>query len=181
MIRILSALALIFVQSVALKAQEVPPPRTSPVAIAACRYKDSYLKIVYGQPQRRGREVFGKLVPFGQVWRTGANEATEMTLTKDIFVNGKLLMAGTYSLYSIPEAEKWTIIFNRELGMSGAYNYNQKTDALRIEVPVQMIAAPVVYEPFTILIDQRNNKADVLLLWDTTKISFAVDFIEPKP
>src|SRR6516164_3013766 len=90
--------------------------RTSLMAVASILYKDSYFKIVYSQPQKRGREIFGKLVPFGQVWRTGANEATELTATADINVNGVLLKAGTYSLFSIPEKDKWTIVINRDLG-----------------------------------------------------------------
>src|SRR5687768_18563161 len=86
-------------------AQDAPPLRPSPTAITAVRYKDSYIKITYCQPRKRGREIFGKLVPFGEVWRTGANEATEITLTKDIFIKGTLVLAGTYSLFTIPGKE----------------------------------------------------------------------------
>lgn len=161
--------------------QESVPTRPSPLAIASCRYKDSYLKITYSQPHKRGREVFGTLVPFGEVWRTGANEATEITLTKDIFINGQLLAAGTYSLFTIPDREKWTVILNKDVGLWGSYNYNSQMDVLRFDVPPQPIAPPVVYEPFSIQIDQRHNKADIVLMWDQTKISFPVDFIEPKP
>jgi len=160
-------------------AQEAIAPRPSPLTVLTARYKDTYLKIVYSQPHKRGREVFGQLVPFGQVWRTGANEATEITITKDIFIKGQLLTAGTYSLFTIPEKEKWTIILNKDLGMWGSYNYNPKMDVFRFEVPVQSVTN-VVYEPFTILIDQKNNKAEISLLWDKTKVSFPVDFIEPK-
>src|SRR5687767_10078205 len=75
--------------------QEAIQSRPSPLAISAIRYKDAYIKITYSQPQKRGREIFGKLVPFDQVWRTGANEATELTTTKNIQLNGTLLKAGT--------------------------------------------------------------------------------------
>jgi Protein of unknown function (DUF2911) len=159
--------------------QESIPPRPSPLAIVICRYKDSYLKITYSQPHKRGRDIFGTLVPFGEVWRTGANEATEITLSKDIFINGQLLAAGTYSLFTIPEKEKWTVVLNKDLGLWGSYNYNSKMDVLRFEAPVQ--SAAVIYEPFTIQINQRNNKADIELLWDRIKVSFPIDFIEPKP
>lgn len=162
-------------------AQEAVPARPSPLAIASCRYKDTYLKIVYSQPHKKGREIFGKLVPFGQVWRTGANEATEITISRDVFFNRELLPAGTYTLFTIPGEDKWTIIFNKDLGQWGSYNYNDKSDALRLEVPSQKIPAPAVYEAFTIQIDQRNNKADLILLWDTTRVTLAIDFIEPKP
>lgn len=153
-------------------------PRPSPLAIASCRYKDTYLKITYSQPHKRGREIFGNLIPYGQVWRTGANEATEIVTTKDIEINGILLKAGLYSLFSIPEKERWTIIFNNDLGLWGAYNYNSKADALRLEVPTEI--PDDVYETFTISIDQKNDKADLLLLWDKTQVRLSLKFIEPK-
>lgn len=163
-----------------LLAQDVPPSRPSPTAITAARYKDTYVKITYCQPQKRGREVFGKLVPFGEVWRTGANEATEITLTRDLFINGTLLPAGTYSLFTIPALDKWIVIINKDLGLWGAYNYNIKQDVLRFSVPVVQLG-PEVFESFTIQFDQRNSVADLLLLWDKTKISIPIQFIEPKP
>jgi len=161
--------------------QEALPARPSPLAIAACQYKGTYVKIVYSQPHKRGREIFGNLVPFDQVWRTGANEATEITMTRDVFVNNQLISAGTYSLFTIPGKEKWIIILNKDLGLWGSYNYNVQMDLVRFEVPAQTIPAPVVFEPFTIQIDQRNNVADVTILWDKTKVSFPLAFIEPKP
>jgi hypothetical protein len=154
-------------------------PRPSPLAMATARYKDTYLKIVYGQPHKRGREIFGKTVPFGQVWRTGANESSEITVTKDILISNQLLKAGTYSIYSIPEKNKWTIIINSDVGMWGSYNYNILQDVLRFEAPVETLN-DVVYEPFTILIDQQTDKATISLLWDKTKVTFPIQFQEPK-
>jgi hypothetical protein len=164
-----------------LSAQDIPPVRPSPTAIASVRYKDTYVKITYCQPRKRGRDVFGKLVPYGEVWRTGANEATEITLTKDLLVKGTLLLAGTYSLFTIPGKETWTIIFNKELGLWGSYNYNIKSDVLRFEIPVQQTNENEIVEAFTIQFDPRNSVADLLLLWDKTKISIPIQFIEPKP
>ena len=159
--------------------QEAIKPRTSPLSIASSRYKDTYFKIVYSQPFKRGREIFDKVVPYGQVWRTGANEATEITVTKDIMVNGTPLKAGTYSLFTIPEKDNWTIIINSELGLWGSYNYNSKLDVLRFQVPAQSLK-DVVYEPFTINIEQKNDKAEVMLMWDKVKVSFPIQFIEIK-
>jgi hypothetical protein len=164
-----------------LFAQEALQHRPSPLAIASYKYKDSYLKIVYSQPSKNGRDIFGKLVPYEQVWRTGANEATEITITKEVFVAGQLLPAGTYSMFTIPFADNWIIIFNRDLGQWGSYNYNEKSDVLRVVAPVTPVENNVVYEPFTIKIDQHNNKAFILFLWDRTQASLPVDFIEPKP
>lgn len=156
-------------------AQETNLVRPSPIGIAAAKSKETYLKITYGQPQKRGREIFGNLIPYGQVWRTGANEATEITVTKDILFNGIILKAGTYSLFTIPQKDTWTIIINSEVGLWGSYNYNQKLDVFRFDVPVKISEKP--FEAFTISIDQRNELADLLILWDSTKILIPIKFI----
>ncbi len=156
-------------------AQEAIQQRPSPSAIASLHYKDQYVKITYSQPHKRDREIFGKLVPYGEVWRTGANEATEITLTKDLQLNNKLLKAGTYSIFTIPEKEKWTIIINRDLGMWGAYNYDSKMDVMRFEVPVKF--SDKIYEPFTITFDQHNDLANLLMIWDTVQVSIPIKFI----
>jgi len=161
-------------------AQEAVKPRPSPLTIASSRYKDSYIKVIYSQPHKLGREIFGKLVPYGEVWRTGANEATEITFTKDIMINSTLMKAGTYSLFTVPEKDNWTIILNSELGLWGSYNYNSKLDVLRFQVSTRSLGE-VVYEPFTITIDQRNDKAEINLMWDNVKVSFPIQFIEIKP
>jgi len=158
-----------------LKAQEILKLRPSPLAISSVRYKDNYIKITYSQPQRKGREIFGELVPFGAVWRTGANEATEITTTRDILIDSILLKAGTYSIFTIPEKDKWTIIINADTGMWGAYNYNAEKDVFRFDVPVQ--STDEIYEPFTIILDHRNDLADLLMIWDKTKVSLPVKFI----
>jgi hypothetical protein len=111
------------------------------------------------------------------VWRTGANEATEITITKNIQVNGTLLLAGTYSLFTIPEEKEWTIIINQDVGLWGSYNYNEAQDVMRFKVPVGQTPGNVVYEPFTIQIEQRNDVADLLILWDKTRISIPIKFI----
>lgn len=156
--------------------QEALKPRSSPLSVATARSKATYVKIIYSQPHKRNREIFGSLVPFGQVWRTGANEATELTTTKDILINNILLKAGTYSLFTIPEKDKWTIIINADLGLWGSYNYNAKQDVFRFTVPVQS-TGDVVFEPFTILFDQRTDVADLLIMWDKTKVSIPIKFI----
>ena len=162
-----------------LFAQETKP-RLSPLAMSTARYKDAYLKITYSQPSKNGKEIFGSLVPFGEIWKTGDNEATEVTITRDVLINGIILKAGTYSIFSIPNTGSWTIVINGDLGLWGSYNYNQKTDVLRFDVPAQPLTG-VVYESFTITVDQKNDKAEIALLWDKTKVSFNVQFNEPKP
>jgi len=173
-----SLLLLLFLPWLA-EAQEAIKPRPSPLAIASARYKDTYLKITYGQPHKRERVIFGNVVPYGQVWRTGANEATEITITRDILINNKPLKAGSYSLFTIPEKDSWTIIINSDLGLWGAYNYNLKMDVMRFTVPSQLIQS-VVYEAFTISIDQKNDKADIILAWDSVQVRIPIQFNEPK-
>jgi hypothetical protein len=160
-------------------AQQAVAPRLSPLAIASLKYKDTYIKITYSQPHKRGREVFGHLVPYNEVWRTGANEATEITLTRDASIGGNLISAGTYSIFSIPGPEKWTIIINQEKGLWGSYNYNAKLDVVRFDIPTTD-TGNVVYEAFNIHVEQRNNVADLLLLWDKTKIVIPIQLLEPK-
>jgi hypothetical protein len=168
-------LALLLLASSLSFAQEAFKPRPSPLSVSTMRYKDAYVKLVYSQPQKRGREVFGKLVPYGQVWRLGANEATEITLTKDMMVNNQPLKAGTYSMFAIPEKEKWTIILNSDVGLWGAYNYAQVLDVMRFEVPVTQ--NNVNFEAFTMTFDQKNDLAELLIMWDTIKISVPFKFI----
>lgn len=162
--------------SFAAMAQEAVVQRPSPLAMATMKFNDTYVKITYSQPHKKGRDIFGGLVPFGQVWRTGANEATEITLTENLLVHEDTLKAGTYSVFTIPEKEQWTIIFNKNLGQWGSYNYVEKADALRVKAPVAKLKN-VVYEPFTISFDQKNDKADLLMLWDETKVKVPLKFV----
>lgn len=157
-------------------AQDAIKHRPSPMSAIAMKYKDSYIKITYSQPHKNNRVIFGSLVPYGQVWRTGANEATEMTMTKDIQINGTLLKAGTYSMFSIPEKDHWSIIINSEVGLWGSYNYNSKFDVMRFDVPVQSLSG-LIYEPFTMTFDQKNEMANLLIMWDNVRVSIPVKFI----
>jgi hypothetical protein len=154
--------------------------RPSPLAMTTVRYKDTYVKITYSRPTKKGRAIFGHLVPYGQVWRTGANEATEWTTTRDIEINGQLLPAGTYSFFTIPQPERWMIIFNSDLGQWGSYNYNPKLDVLRLDVPVQQLKDES-FERFTIEAKPRNDQADIRLAWDQVSILLQLQFKEPKP
>lgn len=163
----------------AVTGQEALSPKLSPAAIVTARYKDTYLKITYSQPHKRGREIFGTVVPFGKVWRTGANEATEITITRDIFLNAVLLKAGTYSIFTIPDRIKWTIIINSEVGLWGDYNYNPKLDVMRFDVPVETLTE--TYEPFTIHVEQNNDRAEITMMWEKTKVTIPVRFLEEQP
>ncbi|MEO5979216.1 MAG: DUF2911 domain-containing protein [Chryseolinea sp.] len=174
--KLLLPLSLFVLISLSASSQGNPDNRPSPLAVETMRYKDAYVKITYSQPDKRGREIFGDLIPYGKVWRTGANEATEITTTKNITLRGFLLKAGTYSIFTIPNKDKWTIIINNELGLIGSYNYNSKLDYLRFDVVPQSIPNEV-YEKFRIQFIQRNESADLLLLWDKVKVVVPVKFL----
>jgi len=163
--------------SIAVSAQEAIKPRKSPLAIVTMKYENTYVKVTYGQPHKRGRKIFGGLEKFGEVWRTGANEATEMTITNDIIIQSDTLQAGTYSLFTIPQKTEWTIIINKQLGQWGAYNYHEPSDVLRVNVPVVKIEE-VIFEPFTISFEQKNNIADMQLMWDDVKVVIPIRFID---
>jgi len=175
--RVLFGTICILLFSTVLFGQTPVKPKPSPLAIAKMKYKDAYVKVVYSQPHKNGRKIFGELVPYNKVWRTGANEATEITLTDTILVAGDTLNAGTYSIFTIPQKDKWTVIFNNELGQWGAYNYLEKSDELRIEVPTEKIENEI-WEPFTISFDQQNEKAYMLMMWDRTRIKVPIEFLD---
>jgi len=158
-----------------VKSQELLKLRPSPLAIASARYQDHYVKVVYSQPQKKKRKIFGGLVPYGEVWRTGANEATEITTAKDIQVHDIILKAGTYSIFTIPHEDKWTIIINADVGLWGAYNYNPQKDVWRFDVPVQI--SEKIYDAFTITFDERNEVANLLMMWDNVRVSIPIKFL----
>jgi len=157
-------------------AQEALLPRLSPLEIVTVKYESTYIKVTYGRPHKKGREIFGDLVPYGEIWRTGANEATEITFTKSVLINKKRLKAGTYTIFTIPEKNKWKVLFNTDLGQWGAYNYNPDKNVLTIVADA--IQTEVIYEPFTIEFQIQDDKTNLLMMWDKTKASFTINFLD---
>ncbi len=156
-------------------AQEALKPRPSPLEMVTLKYEDVYVKITYCRPHKRGRKIFGDLLPFGEVWRTGANEATEITITGSVKLDGQTIKPGTYTLFTIPDKDHWTIILNSELGQWGAYNYNPKLDIVNFKVPVSTTSE--IFEPFTIAFEQKAQSAVLVLMWDQTKVSIPIEFM----
>ena len=109
--------------------------KASPAKTAEGMVGDAKITINYSSPAVKGRTVWGDLVPLGEVWRAGANEATTFTTTKDIMVQGKKLPAGTYSFFVIPGESSSTLIFNKTVKQWGAFDYDKAQDALRVDVP----------------------------------------------
>ncbi|HEY0610451.1 MAG TPA: DUF2911 domain-containing protein [Chitinophaga sp.] len=131
------------------------------------------VKISYGQPSKKGRVIFGQLEPYGKVWRTGANEATEITFAKDGTFGGKPVKAGTYTLFTIPGEKEWSVILNSELKQWGAYKYNEikGKDVLQVKAPATTISgAPV--EKLTITFPENK----FVLEWDQTRVEVPMKF-----
>ncbi len=125
-------------------------------------------EVVYCRPSARGRKMVGGKDPYGQVWRTGANQATIISFNKDVLIEGKSLSAGKYALFTIPGEDEWVVIFNKESDQWGAYNYNQSEDALRVTVKPQTVNDYV--ETFTII----PEKDKLGLTWENFYVAFSV-------
>jgi len=148
--------------------QQLPNPRMSPTMISSMNVDGAYIKVVYGMPQKRDREVFGALVPYNRVWRTGADEATEITFTKDMIFGGVEVPAGHYSLFTIPTETDWTIILSNGLGLWGT-RYNEELDFLRFTAPSHKLNE--VWEGFRILLVNTDDKLTLEMKWDQTGVT----------
>jgi hypothetical protein len=155
-----------------------PQVRFSPTMIANLLSEEKgYVKLTYGQPFKKGRKIFGNLVPFSGLWRLGANEATEITVSKDFEVGSKKMKAGTYTLFATPNETKWTIYFNKKLGQWGTFEYQELDNVLVTEIEVQQNTD--VYEGFTIeLRELSSNEITVYFLWDDVKAVMPIKLIE---
>ena len=132
------------------------------------------IRIFYNRPFKKGREIFGGLVPFGKVWRTGANEATVFETNKDLIIKGKTLKAGKYSLWSIPDKQSWRVIFNSEYGQwginfDGEANRNSQNDVLAVDAPV--LIQEKEFEQFTISVEKGGEEQELIFIWDKTLVS----------
>lgn len=151
----------------------------SPEGEAVFTKEDLTVKVFYNRPYKKGREIFGSLVPYDKVWRTGANEATTFETNRDLTIEGKTLKAGKYSLWTIPRPDSWTIIFNSEYGQWGI---NSKAEANRdpardvLKVDVLAVEQSQVFEQFTISFNKTGEDAEMVLIWDKTLVSLPFSF-----
>ena len=143
---------------------------------ANVEFTDGDLKVnlFYNSPSKKGREIFGGLVPYKKVWRTGANEPTTFETNKDLNFGGKTLKAGLYSLWVMPDEQNWTVYFNAEVpswgvDFNGQANRNPKTDALVVQAPV--VIQEKVIEQFTISVEKTAEEMELVFLWDQTLVS----------
>lgn len=134
---------------------------------------DVHISVFYNGPYKKGRKIFGDLVPYETIWRTGANEATVFETNKNLIVKGQPLKAGKYTLWTIPGELSWKIIFNSETGQwgvnfNGEANRNAAKDVLTVEVPA--LIQDKEFEQFTISIEQVGEDLELILLWDKTVV-----------
>ena len=155
---------------------QIEMPQASPSATLETTVGLTDVAIDYSRPglKGRGKKIFGDLVPYGEVWRTGANESTKVTFEDDVKIAGQALPAGTYALYTIPGKDEWTVIFSNNTELWGDSGYNPEDDALRVQVTPTTIPYPV--ETFTIdFSDYTKNSADLSISWDNTMVSVPVE------
>lgn len=154
-------------------AQQDKSKRPSPPANAQCSFSNGKtIKVDYSSPRAKGRKIFGDLVPFGKVWRTGANEATSFVTDTNLTAGGKEIPAGNYTIFTVPNPDKWTLIVNKKTGEWGIpYKYESDEQA-RIDMTVSKTSAPV--ENFTIAFDQKGDTCTMRLEWENTRAQ--VDF-----
>jgi hypothetical protein len=171
----LSLFVLSLVFSTTSSAQDFSGLDKSPMDMASfpSSYKvsDKAVRIVYGRPQLKGRSL-GDLAPAGKVWRTGANEAPEITFYNDVTFGGQSVKAGTYSLFTIPGEKEWTVILNKNLNQWGAYSYDEAADVARTSVPAS--SAGDSLDAFSIAFTEVAGGAHMVMGWGNTRVEVPV-------
>jgi hypothetical protein len=149
--------------------------RPSPPASAECKFPDGKtIKVDYSSPRAKGRRIFGAasekaLVPYGEIWRTGANDATTFVTDTNVTVGGKTVPAGSYTIFTIPNADKWTLIINKKTAEWGIPYKYEADELARVDMQVSKTPAPV--ENFTIAFDQAGSKCTLRVEWENTRAS----------
>ena len=143
--------------------------KPSPPASASCDLGGKSIKTNYSSPRMKGRKIYGELVPFGEVWRTGANEATTFVTSGDIVVGGKTVPAGSYTIFTVPAADKWTLIINKKTGEWGIPYKYESDELARVDMKVSKLPAPV--ENFKISYEKSSSGCTLQIDWESTRAS----------
>lgn len=169
----LIALALASTFAFSLNAQ-IETPQPSPIGEVEQKIGLTEIEIEYSRPGKKGREIFGKLVPYGKMWRTGANASTKFETSDDIKINGKELKKGKYALYTIPGENEWTIIFHKNLKHWGIGDYKEEEDALRITAKATKIDATI--ETLTFEFGHfTTSGGKLMLMWENTVVTMDIE------
>jgi Protein of unknown function (DUF2911) len=168
-----STLLLFLAAAMTVQAQQDKSKRPSPPATATFDLGGGKsVTIEYSSPRAKGRKIYGDVVPLGQVWRTGANEATTFVTTADLSVGGKAVPAGSYTLFTIPNQDKWTLIISKKTGEWGTDYPGESNDLARVDMKVSALSAPI--ENFTISFEKAGSGANLNLDWEKTRASVAI-------
>ncbi len=158
--------------------------RHSKVGLSNYKKDEHYLKVTYGRPNLKSiyDNPFGNRIKYKKIWRLGDDEATELTVTKKVFIGEHELSPGTYSVFCIPDSTHWTIILNKNVGLWGTYKYRKSSDLFRIELPIYKSPKPI--HSFTIYFEESSSSerdgADMLILWSRTAVRLPIYFEERK-
>jgi hypothetical protein len=167
------SVVLIFILSLTATGQEFRPPRPSPDATVSQNVGITTITIDYSSPGVKGRKIWGDLVPYGKIWRTGANEVTSITFSNPVKVNGNELPAGTYGIHTIPGENEWEIIFSKDTKVDDPMTYDEKKDALHIKVKPE--SNPFTERMAFTFTDMTDNSANVNLIWENLKVPFKIE------
>src|SRR5579863_772458 len=152
------------------RAQQDKSKRPSPPAAADCKFHDGKtVHVDYSSPRMKGRKIFGELVPYGKVWRAGANEATTFVTDTNLTVGGTSVPAGTYTIFTVPNADKWQLVISKKTGEWGTAYPGPGEDLARIDMKVSKLPSPL--ENFTIAFDQSGSACTLRMDWETTRAS----------
>ena len=165
-------LALLFLNPATAQDRGNDEARASPNAAVSQTIGTTEVRITYGRPSVNDREIFGGLVPLNEVWRTGANEATTITFSSDVMIEGESLSAGTYSLFTIPGTDSWTLIFNSEANIWGT-NYDESNNVLQVEVEPEMTSSAEEMMTFTFE-NVTDTSGTCVLEWADMRVPFEI-------
>ena len=175
---IAGTLCLVFLVSLNNFSQDVKTPRPSPNAVVSQTVGITEITIDYSSPGVKGRTIWGELVPFDEIWRTGANEVTSISFSEPVKISGKELSAGTYGIHTIPRKDEWDIIFSGDTEVKGNSTFDEKKEVLRVKVkPGETTFKERMIFAFT---NTTDNSTTVNLMWDKLKVSFDVETNTPE-
>lgn len=165
-------ISLVFV-SFQIKGQEIDFPSFSPKGNISQTVGNTLIEIEYERPSVRKRQIFGELVPWNKVWRTGAGNCTKIKFDKDVKIGGQIVSAGNYSIFTIPNIDEWLVIINKDTSLYGSYNYDFKKDVARFVVTPSKSSR--FYETLNFDIELNQHNAKVYISWANTQISFDIE------
>ena len=173
-LKILLMMTLIFSSIIQLKAQTINTPPPSPTQTIKQQFALSEIELTYSRPGVKGRKIIGDLVPYNEIWRTGANASTKIKFGEDVKIAGNIVPKGEYALYTIPGKEEWTVILSKNTTLWGSTGYKESEDLLRIKV--KPMTSPMMMETFTMqFVNIKPQSVDLHVMWENTMLSFTVN------